>query len=99
MACVHTMECSDVGAACKGVGTVWLGGKEDEDKFGVCTCDNQHESMIGGCKNVSRKVGEPCSSSKQCQKAKAVCREKKIGTGRWCTCLANKFEDKTGKVH
>jgi hypothetical protein len=31
MDCVHTMECTDVGAACKGVGTVWLGGKEDED--------------------------------------------------------------------
>jgi hypothetical protein len=61
----------------------------------VCSCDNQHVHMLGGCKKVSRKAGEPCSSSRQCQKVKAVCRENKTGTGRWCACLANKYEDNT----
>jgi hypothetical protein len=98
MACVHSMECRDNGAACRGVGTVWLGGRVDEDKLGVCMCDNQHMFMLGGCKKVTRRVGEPCSSSKQCQKVKAICRQKKAGIGTWSACPGNRFEDKTGKI-
>ena len=96
MGCVHSMECRDVGSACRGVGSVWMGGRQDEDKLGVCVCDNQHMHVLGGCKKDMRKVGETCSSSKQCQKVKAVCREKTKGGGKWCSCLRHKYEDKTG---
>ena len=96
MACVLTMECGDFGSACKGVGSVWIGGRKDEDKLGVCVCDNQHKHGQGGCRKNTRKIGEACSSSKQCQKVKAVCREETKGRGKWCTCLRNKHEDKKG---
>ena len=99
MMCVHSMECGEYGAACRGVSTVWLGGRGEEDKLGVCVCDNQHMLMGVECKSVSRRVGDACNSGKQCQKVRARCRKKKGGIGKWCKCPANRFEDKNGNIY
>ena len=96
LGCSHSMECRESGSACRGVGTVWLGGKKEGDRLGECVCDNQHTLVGEVCLKDSRKVGEQCTSSRQCQKVKAVCRVTAEGNNRVCSCLKNKIEDKEG---
>ena len=55
-ACVHSIDCTEAGTACKAQGSLWIDGVHNEDKLGECVCDNYHTLTEGQCVKNTKQV-------------------------------------------
>ena len=85
--CVHTSECSVHGTVCLPRGLE-----------ATCDCDEDHvrDESGGGCKTNPIKIGEECTTSKQCAKLEAKCRRRKGSKKKVCSCLKTHYVDSEG---